>query len=208
MQLHPTPLGYELEFSMPKRETCYVSWVYPGCPVLVEDVVMPANLVPLDIFDFDVILGVDWLHYNRANIHCYEKMVTFHRPGLLEVTFVGEHSGVRHIVISAMRAKRLLKKGCQGYLAHVVLNDNTPSNVKDVRVVKYFPDVFPDDLPGLPPNRDVEFSIDLLPSTNPISLTLYRMAPAELRELKIQLQELVDKDFICMKERRDFEAMY
>ena len=59
-QPHPTPLGYELEFSMPKGETCYVSWVYQGCPILVEDIVMPANLVPLYIVDFDVILGMDW----------------------------------------------------------------------------------------------------------------------------------------------------
>ncbi|XP_070669128.1 uncharacterized protein [Malus domestica] len=79
------------------------------------------------------------------------------------VTFVGERSGVRHGVISAMRARKLLSKGCQGYLAHVVLNDVVPSSVEEVRVVGHYPDVFPDDLPGLPLDRDVEFSIDLLP---------------------------------------------
>ncbi|KAB2607777.1 S ribonuclease [Pyrus ussuriensis x Pyrus communis] len=68
--------------------------------------------------------------------------------------------------------------------------------VEDVRVVRHFPDVFPEDLPGLPPDRDMEFTIELLPGTNPISLTPYRMAPVELRELKVQLQELVDKGFI------------
>ncbi|XP_068329641.1 uncharacterized protein [Pyrus communis] len=124
---------------------------------------MPANLIPLDIFDFDVILGTYWLHFNRANIDCYGKIVTFHRPGLPVVSFVGEQSGVRHGVISAMRAKRLLSKGCQGYLAHVVLNDVAPSRVEDVRVDRHFPDVFPDDLPRLSPDRDVEFTIDLLP---------------------------------------------
>ena len=55
----------------------------------------------------------------------------------------------------------------------MVLNDNTPSSVEDVWVVKHFPDVFPDDLPGLPPDREVEFTIDLLPSTDHISLTPY-----------------------------------
>ncbi|XP_068328218.1 uncharacterized protein [Pyrus communis] len=80
-----------------------------------------------------------------------------------------------------------------GYLAHVVLDDAAPSSVEDVRVVMHFTDVFPEDLPGLSPDRDMEFTIDLLPGTNPISLTPYRMAPAELRELKVQLQELVDK---------------
>ncbi|XP_068338977.1 uncharacterized protein [Pyrus communis] len=139
---------------------------------MVEDVVMPADLIPLDIVDFDVILGTDWLHHNRANIDCYGKTVTFHLPRLPVVTVVG----------------------CQGYLAHVVLNDVAPNSMEDVKVVRHFPDIFPDNLPGLPPDRDVEFTIDLLLGTNHISLTPYRMAPAELRELKIQLQELVDKD--------------
>ncbi|KAM2676593.1 hypothetical protein EV1_003248 [Malus domestica] len=181
---------------MPRGERCYVSCVYSGCPVLVDDVVMPANLILLDIVDFDVILGTDWLHYNRANIDCYRKSVTFYRPRLPEATFMGERSGVRHGVISAIRAKKLLEKGCQGYLAHVVLNDNTPNSVENVRVVRHFPDIFPDDLPGLPPDQNMEFIIDLLPCTEPISLTPYRMAHTELKELKIQLQELVDKDFI------------
>ncbi|KAM2196116.1 hypothetical protein ACFX1R_030033 [Malus domestica] len=195
-QPHPTPLGYNLEFSMPIGDRCFVDRVYPGCPVIVEDIIMSANLMPLDIIDFDVILGTYWLHYNRAKIDCYRKTVTFHCPRLPEVTYVGEPSGVRHDIISAMKAKRLLLKGFQGYLAHVVLNDDAPSSVEDVRVVRYFSNVFPEDLPGLPPDREVEFVIDLLPGTNPISLTPYRMAPAELRELKVQLQELLDKGFI------------
>ncbi|VVA28743.1 Hypothetical predicted protein, partial [Prunus dulcis] len=65
-----------------------------------------------------------------------------------------------------------------------------------IPVVCDFPDIFPDDLPGLPPEREIEFTIELLPGTNPIYQTPYRMAPAELRELKIQLQELVDLGFI------------
>ncbi|XP_070682487.1 uncharacterized protein [Malus domestica] len=162
-QPHPTPLGYDLEFAMPREERCYVDCVYPRCPVMVEEVVMPDNLIPLDIVDFDVILGTYWLHYNRANIDCYGKTVTFHRPGLPEVIFVGERSGVRHGVISTVRANMLLLKGCQGYLAHVVRNDVASNSVEDVRVVRHFPNVFPDDLQGLPPDQDVEFTIDLLP---------------------------------------------
>ncbi|XP_068309608.1 uncharacterized protein [Pyrus communis] len=138
-QPHPTPLGYDLEFAMPRGERSIIDRVYPGCPVTVEDVVMPTDLIPLDIVDFD--------------------------------------SGVRHGVISAMRAKRLLSKGCQGYLAHVVLDVAAPSRVEDVRVVRHFPDVFPEDLPGLPPDRDMEFTIELLPGTNPISLTPYLWLP-------------------------------
>ena len=56
---------------MPRGEICYVSWEYQGCPILIEDVVMLANLVPVDIVDFDIILGIDWLDYNRAKLDCY-----------------------------------------------------------------------------------------------------------------------------------------
>ena len=77
MQPYPTHLGFELEVAMPRDEKCYVDYVYPGCPVMVEDVVMPANLISLDIMDFEVILGTYLLHYNRAKIDCYEKSVTF-----------------------------------------------------------------------------------------------------------------------------------
>ncbi|KAB2634440.1 hypothetical protein D8674_038701 [Pyrus ussuriensis x Pyrus communis] len=108
----------------------------------------------------------------------------------------GQGRGSHGRGVHASRAERLLAKGCQGYLAHVILDDVTPSSVEEVGVVRHFLDVFPDDLPGLPPDRDVEFTINLLPGTNPISLTPYRMAPTELRELKIQLQELIDKGFI------------
>ena len=98
---------------MLRGEVCYVSWEYRGCPVLIEDIVMPANLVPLDIVDFDAIFGMDWLDYNRAVLNCHQKIVTFHQPDMLMVTFVGERSGLKHGVISAIRAKRMLRKGCQ-----------------------------------------------------------------------------------------------
>ena len=66
----------------------------------------------------------------------------------------------------------------------------------EISVVKDFSDVFPEELPGLPPDREIEFGIDVSPGTQPISIPLYRMAPLELRELKVQLQDLLDKGFI------------
>ncbi|XP_068320978.1 uncharacterized protein [Pyrus communis] len=142
---------------------------------------MPANLVPLDIVDFDVILGMDWLDYNRAMLNCHKKIVTFHRPSMPIVTFVDEHSGLKHGVMSAMRVKRMLRKGCQGYLACVMMTEETPTCVEDVRVVRHFPDICPDDLLCLPPDYEVEFTIDLIPGTDPISLTPYRMAPKGIK---------------------------
>ena len=99
-------------------------------------------------------------------------------------------------MIYAISARCLLQKGCKGYLSHVVDTRSNETRLEDVPVVRDFPDVFPDDLPGLPPEREIDFSIDLVPGTAPISLPPYRMAPAELKELKAQLQELVDGGFI------------
>ena len=99
-------------------------------------------------------------------------------------------------MISAISARWLLQKGCKGYLADVVDTRSNEVRLEDVPVLREFLDVFPDDLPGLPPGRETDFPIDLVPGTGPISLPPYRMAPAELKELKAQLQELVDGGFI------------
>ena len=78
-----------------------------------------------------------------------------------------------------------------------IVNATSAELIKEVPVVCDFTDVFLADLPGLPPDRDVEFTIELLPGTAPISHRPYRMGPEELKELKVQLQELLDKGFIC-----------
>ena len=100
------------------------------------------------------------------------------------------------LVISALQARRLLRNGCEGYLASVRDARETELKLEDILVVKEFPDVFPEELPGLPLDREIEFAIELIPGTGPISKAPYRMAPAELKELKEQLQELLDKGFI------------
>ena len=99
-------------------------------------------------------------------------------------------------MISAMATQRMLRKGCQGYLAYVVETEKEGTLVDEISVVREFPDVFPNDIAGLPPDREVELTIDLIPRTKPISIPPYRMAPAELQELKAQLEELLSKGFI------------
>ena len=99
-------------------------------------------------------------------------------------------------MISAISARWLLQKGCKGYLAQVVDTRSDAVRLEDVPVVREFLDVFPDDLPGLPPKRETDFPIDLVPGTAPISLPPYRMAPDELKELK----ELGSAGVICEEE--------
>ena len=120
----------------------------------------------------------------------------FRRPGLPIVVFYGEWRRVPSGLISAISARCLLQKGCEGYPTHVVDTRSSEVRLEDVPVVRDFLDVFPDDLPGLPPEREIDFPIDLVLGTVPISLPPYRMTPAELKELKTQLQELVDRGFI------------
>ena len=87
-------------------------------------------------------------------------------------------------------------KGCQGYLTLVRDTTTEKTSISNVPVACEFPDVFSDELPGLPPHREIKFCIDVVSDTTPISMPPYRMAPAELKELKGQLQEFLDKDFI------------
>ncbi|XP_042423270.1 uncharacterized protein LOC122010867 [Zingiber officinale] len=150
----------------------------------------------LEMVEFDIILGMDWLAMNHATVDCRARVVTFRPPGLPSWSFIGT-GGDGISVISAMQARRLLSQGCQGYLLSMVKADTDAlPRLSDVPIVREFLDVFPDELPGLPPKRQVEFTIELVPGTAPVSKTPYRMAPKELEELKVQLQELLDRGFI------------
>ena len=99
-------------------------------------------------------------------------------------------------LINAMTASKMLRKGCQGYLAFVLDMRQEGTRLEDIPIVKEFPDVFPDDISGLPSDRAIEFVIELILGTEPISIPPYRMTPVELKELKAQLEELLSKGFI------------
>ncbi|CAN4099561.1 unnamed protein product [Withania somnifera] len=146
--------------------------------------------------DFDIIPGMDWLSPHRAVLDCYAKTVTLALPGSSPVVWRGSISRAPSGFISCLRARRLIGKGCVAYLAHVHdLRVDTPTP-ESVSIVSEFLDVFPIDLPGLPPEHDIDFAIELERGTKPISIPPYRMAPVELREPKVQLRDLLDKGFI------------
>ncbi|XP_074374017.1 uncharacterized protein LOC141714394 [Apium graveolens] len=168
----------------------------PNCPVKVGDHILPATLLPLPMRDFDVILGMDWLEKHRAVIDCESRVVKLNLDDGLVVEYHGSKPSALYKIISIMKAVRSMKKGCYGYLAYVVDMDMVEPQLKDVPVGREFSDVFPDDLSRLPPQREVEFLIELVPGSEPISKAPYRMAPAELKELTEQLQELLDKGVI------------
>ena len=120
----------------------------------------------------------------------------FRPSGEPEFRFKGFRMHALPRVISALQAKRLLRKGYQGYLAHVVDTRKEVLKLDDIPIMREYPDFFPKDLPRILVDREIEFSIDVLPRISPISKAPYRMAPTELKKLKEQLQELLNKGFI------------
>ena len=123
---------------------------------------------------------MDWLEIHYVLLDCRCERIIFQKPGEKEFTFQCLKDKSRKFLISALRVDRLIMKGCAAFLASVVLDGNVGKSVQDVDVVKEFEDVFPEDLTSLPPNRELEFSIDLLLRTNPISMASYRMIPIKL----------------------------
>ena len=117
-------------------------------------------------------------------------------PGQAQVVFCGDRQAVPSCLVSAVTVFYMINEGCQAYLAHVIDSTQTTKKMNDVAIVNEFPDVFPEDLPGLPPDRETEFTIEVTPGVALISIPPYRMAPLELQELKKQLKELLDKGFI------------
>ena len=125
---------------------------------------------------------MDWLSGNHILIDCSQKKLIFPKLGEMQV-------------ISAQQFEREIQEGVECFmpLAYSIVTDKVQ---KDMFVVQEFMDVFPDDIPGLPPKREIEFAIDLIPGASPVSISPYRMAPTELAELKKQLEDLLEKQFI------------
>nr|CAD1833547.1 unnamed protein product [Ananas comosus var. bracteatus] len=135
---------------------------------------------------------MDWLARYYATIDCGARTVTFRKPGQEEFTFRGCRSTLFATWISSARARQLMSRGCVAFLATVVEVPMAAPGLEDILIVREFSDVFPPELMTMPPEREIEFVIDVVPETAPISKAPYRMAPAELRELKPQLQDLMD----------------
>ncbi|XP_071715005.1 uncharacterized protein [Rutidosis leptorrhynchoides] len=137
--------------------------VYKNCVSDFGTVKFDIDLVPISLGEFDVLVGMDWLDHNRANLDCHEKFVRVRTPTAGELIMYGEAR--KHLVpiCTYDRAHRLVSSGGMTYLAHVVDTRDEPPSIKSIPVVNEFEDVFPDDLPGVPPVRQVEFCIDLVP---------------------------------------------
>ena len=147
-----------------------------GCfqiPLAIGRRVLPSDLIILESQGLDVILGMYWLSMYGGNIDCASKSILLTTPEGRRIKYVSRHVPKRTQVNS---------------LSGVVQ--------EEIPVVKDFPDVFPEELPGMPPDRDIEFLIELLPGTGPISKRSYKMPAKDLEEIKKKIKELLDKCFI------------
>ena len=167
--------------------------VYRDCPIKIREYEFFRDLIELSFKKFVVILGMDWFSRHQVVVDCRMKRMTLRIPNDNEVIFIGERSNHLSNVISAAIARKMVRKGCEAYLAYVIDTVKARPSISDIPTVSDFSDVFPKELPGLPPHREIEFAIDVVPGATPTSITPYRMAPLELKELKLQLQELLEK---------------
>nr|GEZ85477.1 putative reverse transcriptase domain-containing protein [Tanacetum cinerariifolium] len=161
------------------------------------------DLMPVELGSFNAIIGMDWLAKYQAVIACAEKIVRI--PWGNETLIIhGDGSNQRNTtrlsIISCTKTEKYVMKGIPIFLAHITTKEvedkSEKKRLEDVPIVRNFPEVFPEDLSGLPLTRPVEFQIDLVPGAAPVARAPYRLAPSEMKELAKQLKELSDKGFI------------
>jgi hypothetical protein len=143
-------------------------------PIQIGKNLMRTDLLLLDLKGMDVLLGMNWMTQHHVSLDISSQTVEIDSP---------EHEPTIFY---------LPQRKCINSCTYAA----TGIKLKDISIVCEYPDVFPDDLPGIPPDRDIKFIIELQPGTAPISKRSYRMPPNELADLKIQLQDLLDKGFI------------
>ncbi|GJT89606.1 reverse transcriptase domain-containing protein [Tanacetum coccineum] len=166
--------GYVIEVADGKKVE--VDRIIRDCKLELGGSLFSINLIPLGHGSFDVIVGMDWLSQHKAVIICHEKVV--------------------EIPVEDGRIIRVRGERAVGIAKALKSAKEDEPKLNDISVVREFKDVFPEDLSGLPPQRQVEFRIDLVPGATPVAKSPYRLAPSEMQELSGQLQELQDKGFI------------
>ena len=161
--------------------------LYRNCPIVIQVREFLTDLITLPFREFNLIQGMDWLTKHQAIVDCGQKTIVLRCSDQYEVIIQGIRSSVMSNLISAMQARRFISKGYEAFLALILDSKRGHVDVETIPVVREFLDVFPEELPGIPLEREVDLSIEIVPGTTPMSRAPYRMAPVELKELKVQL---------------------
>ncbi|XP_070046798.1 uncharacterized protein [Nicotiana tomentosiformis] len=156
-----------IHVSTPVGDTIIVDRVYPSCEVTIGSRDTRVDLSLLGMVDFDVILGMDWLSPYHVVLDCHSNTVALAMLGLSRIEWRGSLDYVSSRVISYLKAQRMVGKGCLSYLAFVRNVSTDAPTIDSILVVREFSDVFPADLPDMPPDRDIDFGIDWRHALNP-----------------------------------------
>ncbi|KAI3717564.1 hypothetical protein L1987_69266 [Smallanthus sonchifolius] len=166
--------AFSVQTAVGKNSTVYQ--VTEDCIVEIEGHNFPSRLFLLPLGGFDIVLGMDWLAANEAQIICKRKRIHLKAPSGSPITVYGDWNCTMPNVISMIKAESYMRRGCEAYLAYVIDDRMKTKELKNVPVVCNFLEVFPEDLPGLPPDREIEFQIDLLPGAEPVAKAPCRLA--------------------------------
>ncbi|GKA18466.1 putative reverse transcriptase domain-containing protein [Tanacetum coccineum] len=203
LDITPNTLDVSYAVELADGRISKTNTVLRGCTLGLLGHPFDIDLMPIKLGSFDAIIDMDWLSNHHAVIVYDEKIVRIpYRDEVLLVQGDGSDKGekLKLSIISCTKTHKYIKKGCLIFLAQVTKkktgDKSEEKRLKDVTTVRDFLEVFPEDLHGLPPTRQVEFQIDLVPSAAPVAQAPYRLAPSELQDLSTQLQELSDKGFI------------
>ena len=170
-----------LDVSSPLGIRVRIGMICRGCEMEISGTLLTVDLRIIDMSEFIVILGMDWLTAYRVVIDCECRRVTAYTQDGTRVVFQGDkRDNLPHIVYESRCQGQLA-----GWLASLTLEDEERPDLDLPRIVCEYVEVFLDELPGLSPKRVVDFSIELHPGTSPISMTPHRMAPVELQELRV-----------------------
>ncbi|GJS96936.1 putative reverse transcriptase domain-containing protein [Tanacetum coccineum] len=203
IDITPSTLDHYYDVELADGRIIRLNTILKGCTLNFLNHPFNINLMPVELGSFDAIIGMDWLAKYQAVIVCAEKIVRIPwRNETLIIHGDGSNQGnvTRLNIILCTKTQKYIQKGFPIFLAHVTAKEvedkSEKKRLEDVPIVRDFPEVFPEDLPGLPPTRQVEFQIDLVPGAAPVARAPYRLAPSEMKELSEQLKELSDKGFI------------
>nr|GFA79361.1 putative reverse transcriptase domain-containing protein [Tanacetum cinerariifolium] len=201
ININPSTLDYSYDVELADGQIIKVNTVIRGYTLNFLNLPFNIELMPVELDSFDIIVGMDWFKTYHVVIVCDEKIVRvpFGNETLI-IRCDGSNNGNQLNIISCTKTRNYLLKGYLVFLANIttkmIKDKSEEKRLEDVPIVRDFSEVFPKDLPGLPPTRQVEFQIDLIPGAAPIARAPYRLAPSEMKELSDQLQELSDKGFI------------
>nr|GFA19571.1 hypothetical protein [Tanacetum cinerariifolium] len=196
INIAPSTLDHCYDVELADGRIIGLNTILRGCTLNLLNHPFNIDLMPVELGSFDVIIGMDWLAKYQAVIVCAEKIVRIpwgNKTLIIQGDGSNRGNATRLSIISCSKTEKYVRKGFPIFLAHITTKEK---RLEDVPTVRDYPEVFPEDLPGLPPIRPVEFQIDLVPGAAPVARAPYRLAPSEMKELAEQLKVLSNKGFI------------